>query len=347
MVTVTQIGRFFGVSATTVCNALNGRGGLAAEKARSIRAYADKVGYRPAYMAKSLLKGRTDMIGLCLRAGPEDPWFAGLLHRVQNRFRDRGFHLNPGFAEGGLEQERQVLNLFREFRVDAVLVGPLGLLAQYRALADLLVHHHYVLAFDAVESLPVDHVKIDAYRGAQLAVDHLAAHGHRRIGFLAAHPLERNHPAFRTRLAGYYNALRRHGLPLRPKWIIALDTDPDPIDHPLSAFLAGKPELPSAFFCHNDLQAARAIKVFDQFGIRVPRDVSLVGFDNQPIADITLPGLTSVGFDLDHYAEQIVVRVLRAVGKKGGLKRSLASPPAWQFEEPPKLIERQSVRRIV
>jgi LacI family transcriptional regulator len=346
MITITEISKVFGVTSMTVSNALNGRSGVSEEKAEAIRQYARKMGYRPAYMAKSLLKGRTDMVGLCLRVSPEDPWMAGILHRIQDRLRDQGLHLNLGIADGGIDRERWTLDFFREFRVDAVIVGPLGSLEEYNGLSEYLASQPYVAAFDAIEGLPIDHVKIDSYAGGQMAVDYLAGQGHRQIGYLGLNPFEARLPSLRTRYAGYRETLLRNGLELRDEWIVRVGKLDDRIDAPLSELLSSGTPLPTAFCCHNDVHAARAIKVLAERGLRVPQDISLVGFDNQPIAEMILPGITSIGYDVDHYAGQIVDMVVEGIKARCGQKEKDQARPLRRFEEPPKLIERSSVKKL-
>ncbi len=347
MVTITEISKVFGVSSMTVSNALNSRGGVSIEKAGAIREYAQKLGYRPAYMAKSLLKGRTDMAGLCLRATPEDPWMAGILHRIQDRLREKGLHLNLGIADGGVDQELWTLNFFREFRVDAVIVGPLGFLEEYNALAELLEHQPYVLAFDAIESLPIDHLKIDSYTGGQMAVDYLVNRGHRKIGFLGLNRFDARFPSLRTRYTGFCDALRRHGLEMREEWMLRIENTYDLIDGALTDFIKSGAALPTAFFCHNDVHAARAVKVLAGCGLRVPEDISLIGFDNQPIAEMILPGITSIGYDINRYAAKIAEMATEGMRENQKKTPRDRARPIRRYEEPPKLIERGSVGNLI
>ncbi len=346
MVTIREISQAFGVSTMTVSNALNDRKGVSGPKAEAIRRYARKMGYRPSYMAKSMLKGRTDMVGLCLRTSPEDPWMAGILHRIQDQLRENGLHLNLCIADGGSERELWALDFFREFRVEAVILGPLGLLEQYNALAGALEHQPYVFAFDAIEALPIDHIKIGAHDGARLAVEHLVRNGHRNIGFVGCHRMEIRMTSLRTRYSGFCEEIRRHGLDVCEDWIIPIEHDDDQIDAPLTAFLQSDLPRPTAFFCHNDIHAARAVKILADHGLRVPQDISIVGFDNQPIADMIIPGITSIGFDVDHYVRQIVARVVQAIQENR--QNNGKSPPRtiYRYEQQPELIERASVRRI-
>ncbi|NLX03633.1 MAG: LacI family transcriptional regulator [Phycisphaerae bacterium] len=342
MVTISDISRQFGVSPMTVSNALNNRKGVSADKAAAIRDYAQRMGYRPAYMARSLLRGKTDMIGLCLRDTPEDPWLAGLIHRIQEGLHQAGYHLNLIIAHDGLEHQRWAIDRFKEFRVDAAIVGPLGFRQQYDALAERLAGLPCALAFDAIEPLPIDHVKLDTHAGAKLAVDHLVSRGHRTIGLLNTNSNERDRPLLPTRHTGFIEAMARHGLEVRQEWILCLaDPYADP-EQPLREFLAsGRPQ-PSAWFCHNDWHAAHAVRVLQEFDLNVPRDVSIVGFDNQPVAELILPGITSIGFDVAVYARRIVEMVVAGVARTrdGGRDRQGA---VRQFQLAPYLIERHSV----
>jgi len=152
--------------------------------------------------------------------------------------------------------------------------------------------------------------------------------------------------SLRTRYSGFCEEIRRHGLDVCEDWIIPIEHDDDQIDAPLTAFLQSDLPRPTAFFCHNDIHAARAVKILADHGLRVPQDISIVGFDNQPIADMIIPGITSIGFDVDHYVRQIVARVVQAIQENR--QNNGKSPPRtiYRYEQQPELIERASVRRI-
>ena len=104
--------------------------------------------------------------------------------------------------------------------------------------------------------------------------------------------------------------------------------------------LASGRELPDAFFCHDDNFAAMAIRTLAEFNLRVPDDISLIGFDNQPISGWTLPGITTIGFDLDHYAEKLTDFILAEIGAR----RNGESSGELFHCEPTSLILRDSVK---
>lgn len=347
MVSLKDISVKFGVSMMTVSNALNGRKGVAAELATAIGRYAEEQGYRPAYMAQSLLRGRTDMVGLCMRESLEEPWTGWMLQRIQNELMARGYHLHLSLVHGGAEQVAWSLNFFRELRVDGVIIGPLGFREEYDAIAGLLKHQPYVVAFDALEDLPIDHVRNDEYRGAKMAVEHLLENGHRKIGFIGHNAFQRTHPAVYTRFKGYVDALEEHGLPCREEWVADIDDRAFDISNvTLKTILKKGMKLPTAFLCHNDIYAIRAVKVLVENGVRVPGDISIVGFDNYPLAGSITPGITSIGYDLGRYANKIVDTVMAGMKKAQQKRKEVKGGKVRQYVEKPVLFARESVRNL-
>jgi DNA-binding LacI/PurR family transcriptional regulator len=347
MVSLKDISVKFGVSMMTVSNALNGRKGVAAELATVICQYAKEQGYRPAYMAQSLLRGRTNMVGLCMRESLEEPWTGWMLQRIQDGLMKRGYHLHLSLVHGGAEQVAWSLNFFRELRVDGVIIGPLGFREEYDAIAGLLKHQPYVVAFDALEELPIDHLRNDASQGAAMAVNHLLANGHRKIGFIGHNRYERQHPTARTLFKGYVDALAALGLEYRPEWVADIDVRAlDLSNANLTAIFARKKPWPTAFLCHNDLYAIRAVKSLAERGVRVPDDVSIIGFDNYPLSESIIPGITSIGFDLGRYATKIVDTVITGMKKSQQKDKEEKNEKVRQYVEKPVLFARESVRNL-
>ncbi len=323
MVSITQIASELNVSATTVSKALNGKPGVSLDKANMIREYAKRLGYRPAYMARSLLRGNTNMIGFCLRESPTSPWYAELLHRIQRKCHERGFYLNLIIADGnerkGVAEQRKALDFFKELRVECVILGPLWFLEEYNLLRDWIAQHNAVVAFDAFENSPISCVKLDVYSGAQLAVEHLAEKGHKRIGYLGPPIFALEHPVLRTRYNGFCEKINALGLDLRKEWIIPTTDQQGWSAYPRVEKLLDSHspnELPTAWFCQNDVFAAKLINILRKRNLHVPEDVAIVGFDNQPLAELTTPTLTSIGFDVDSYVDTILDMVFDAIKRK-------------------------------
>ncbi len=348
-VTLSDIARAFDVSAMTVSKALNRKQGVSPEKADAIRSYAKQMGYRPSHAARSLLKGRTHTVGICIREGHSAkpwgyPWLYGLMREIGLALKPHNMHAQTCLAPGGIDECRQAIEHFMEIGVESLVIGPLGALEEYHQLADLLGHCPHALAFDAVDDLPIDHVKWNTYQGGQLLAKHLADLGHRQILVLGVSERELRNPHLHVQLNGLRDAAKILGLHIDPDHLIRLHEVED-IPRVLREVYS-KADAPTAVFCHNDWVAMHAIQTLTQMGIDVPGDVSLTGFDNLPVAQITTPGLTSVGYDLKAYARkiaQIVVDRVSARFEPGDDETDLPSMIRWELE--PQLFVRDSTAK--
>ena len=349
--TITEIARHFDVSAVTVSNALNRKKGVAAEKAEEIRRYAEAHGYQPSYLAKSLLNGQTSLVGLCLRGPLTDPWYAALINDIQCRLFEHGLYLNTITAyqsgltqEQAVERERWVLGFFRQIKAEVVAIGPLDG-QRCLALGDAVARQADLVMFGCTEPLDGTWLGLDIGDGCRQALGCLHANGHRRIGYLGANRFDETYSGGETRFSAYCDYLQRHGMPFEKRWIIHGNgwNTPEEIVPAFRRLLASGGELPSAYFCHSDNFALVAAKTLAEFNLHVPDDVSLVGFDNQPVAALAMPGFTTVGFNLEHYAGKLVECVLEKVRARRSGKLEFER---WSYSEPAQLIVRNSVRKV-
>ncbi len=339
--TLNEIAKVFGVSPVTVSNALNKRKNVSPDKAKAISRYAEKIGYQPSLLAQSLLRGQTHIIGLLLKESPEDPWNSAILNRLQEKLWSKGYHLSMFVATDGHERLVDGVKFLAQLKVDALIIGPMGFSNEFKMVAPLLGSFPYVSVFDTVEHLQVDNVKIDAYSAAQMAVDHLVENGHHNIGMLGVISHEITLPDLKTRYSGFVDTLRRHGLEVRDEWIFEESSDNQLNVERLKENIRNG-DLPTAFFCHTDHVAAQAIKLFHEHNIKVPDDISIIGVNNLPIAEMMIPGITSISFNIDHYVDKLVELTMNNVSSKSSGK----SQRAVRYLETPSLIKRGSVKNI-
>jgi DNA-binding LacI/PurR family transcriptional regulator len=328
---------------------MNYRKGVGAKTAERIREYAQKIGYRPSHMARVLSNGKTRTIGLCLRNSPKNPWLSGILDELNQAVRQAGYTLNIMLTNGELPQIREALQQLAEHRVEATIIGPLGYTQEYMELATDLAQLPNVLAFEAVDNLPIDHCMNDVYQGGMLAMQHLMQLGHQHIGYIGAQEMEVNIPGVRNRYAAYRDALAYQNLPFEPDWLITdeqccLGWNDDRIDNLVEMLtrLREQKKWPTAWFCHNDWGAAQMIQALNEMGLAVPGDVSLVGFDNQMVGHVTMPKITTVGFDLKTYVDQIIRLVLNRLNEKSSDTQTDTSAVMQRSVTEPTLMVRQS-----
>ena len=279
-----------GVSRTTVSFVLNERDASIPEATRQrVLDAARELGYHPDHFARGLAGGRTQTLALVLRqtAGQvaSDALLADTLRglaaaaRVDN-YRILVEPLTPGEATYG--------QLIRSGHADGAVVS--GPMFDDPELADLVADGFPIVIQGDVPGLATPSVDIDNVASARLAVNHLIELGHRRIGCITNAPL--SYTAAAGRLAGYREAMAAAGLPVDPGLVVEGAFDAASGHRAMSTML--KQSRPDAVFVASDVVALGAIVALREAGLRVPEDVSVVGFDDIPLAGYFDPPLTSV-----------------------------------------------------
>ncbi|MFG0247289.1 MAG: LacI family DNA-binding transcriptional regulator [Phycisphaeraceae bacterium JB051] len=342
--TLEHISQVFGVSAMTVSNALNGRKGVSEKKAQAIRKYAVKVGYQTDYRASSLTRRRTRMIGMCLRTKPTFTWWAQLVYEIQKQLHEADFRMTLGIAPEGEDQQNGFIDHFMSLRCEAVIVGPLGMRHEYDALAHRLSGVPYVIGFESFSDLPIDVVSVDECKAMHQAVAYLHDHGHRCIGHFGIPPEVRQKPDLRTRYNGFIQGMKRLDLPIRQDWFVFDEgRDEQVIDALLAKHRQGE-SMPTAWCTHNDLAAARLIRILNEHGVRVPDDVSVIGFDNHEIASLVHPQITTLALNAQEHARRIVDQVLENVERIQRREKRLDEPVT--ILPSISMVERKSVKTL-
>lgn len=288
MVTITDIARRARVSPSTVSHVINGTRPVSPAARRRVEAAVAATGYRPNPLARSLRSGRTHTLGLLL-PDSGNPFFAEVGRAIQLAAFDAGLAVFLCNTENDPERERQAVAELVRARVDGlVLVAVDG---RGDALRTLARHGVPVVVMDRERpELPLDTVLTDHRDGGRQATRHLAALGHRRIGFVAGpaglSPSE-------LRLAGHRDALAAAGLPAERSLVRHGDFHPESGRAAARALLA-LPRPPTAIVAANDLMALGVLRAAADAGRQVPRDLAVVGYDDIELAAYTVPPLTTV-----------------------------------------------------
>ena len=287
-----------GVSIATVSRVMNDRYGVASATAERVRRVIDELGYESNLIARSMRSHRTDIIGVMV-AGIE-PFSSELLKGIASELQDSGFALivYSGGMSGEEGWERRYLSRLSDTLADGtILVAP--------TVTDVDSSHPIVAVDPHVGGSSIPTVASQNYEGARAATGHLLELGHRRIGFLAGRPdLE----SARRREAGYLAELEAAGIPFDPDLIQVGGFTEETARRPAEALL-GLADRPTAIFAANDLSAIQVLRTAGEMGLKVPRDLSLVGFDNIPESALTEPPLTTVDQSIQALGRE-AVRIL-------------------------------------
>lgn len=303
-VTISDVARVAGVSVATVSKVVNNRYGVAAATATRVLAVVEDLGYESSLVARSLRRGSTNVIGVLV--AEFEPYSTELLKGISAAVQGTGYELlaYAGHTDGGVAAgwERRSLSRLAGTLVDAaIVVTPTMVMSTDVPVPVVAVDPH-----TGPEGTPT--VDSDNTTGAREAVEHLLSLGHRRIAHLGGRAdLE----SARLRELGYRQALEAAGIEVDPALVRVGGYRPDLADQPARELLqpAGV-ERPTAVFAANDASAIHLMDIAAELGLRVPEDLSVVGFDNIPESWSTTPPLTTVAQPLHRMGAEAVRMLL-------------------------------------
>ena len=326
-VDIAQVAKAAGVSTTTVSRVINRVPTVSAENQRLVQAAVKRLRYRPNPSAQRLASGREDTIGVIF------PRFADMFH---------SFHITELLKGIGSAVERLRFNLLlhitdaRSFidlhAVNGILFADIdGNEDQLDMVLDQGVPA--VVMVNYIQELPVSCVAVDNRTAAEHVVDYLAKLGHREIAAITGHLRT---PCGIDRLDGYLKAMKARGLEVKPHFVQRGDYTGASAREPARRLLTGD-HRPTAIFCASDEMAVTTIETALGLGLRVPEDVSVVGFDDSPIAAFARVPLTTVWQPLSRVGE-VAVEILSKLiaGKQRRPVKTLLGT---------KLVERRSCRQ--
>ncbi|MFF7383490.1 substrate-binding domain-containing protein [Streptomyces griseoluteus] len=317
--TLAEIAREAGVSAPTVSKVLNGRADVAAATRTRVEELLRTHGYR----RRRAEVTRSPLIDLVFHE-LESAWAMEVIRGVENVARDAGLSVVLSESAGRLTPGRTWADQVAGRRPHGVILVLSGLDAAQQALLTSRSVPFVVMDPAGDPGADVPSVGATNWQGGLAATRHLIDLGHTRIGAIGG---PSRMMCARARLDGYRAALDTAGLPADPALILEGDFHHES-GHRLGLDLLGRPDRPTAVFAGNDLQALGLYEAARELGLRVPEDVSVVGFDDLPVARWVGPPLTTVRQPLTEMAEaaaRLVLELGRGERERSATRLELAT----------------------
>ncbi|MBP1965415.1 LacI family DNA-binding transcriptional regulator [Paenibacillus aceris] len=315
-----DIAKLAGVSKSAVSLALNGKTGISSETRDRVLEIARESGYSPkprATSAESSVRSLSFLVftnsGIVLEAYYQQPFFRELIHYIEDRCRSKGYSLL--FSSVDMEHfEREIRTLAEDHQSDGIIL--LGNNLSPEEILDISnrLGPHLVVLDNCFDKLPVHFVSINNFMGAYQAGTHLCGIGHKEIGYIASNVRIQN---FEERKVGFYEALQEQGLEIHPDHIFAVAptmlSSQEDLKGQLKAYMETGRQLPTAIFCECDYIAISAMKTLTELGIRVPEQVSVIGFDNISESRIISPELTTIHVEKKRMAQLAVDLLIESI----------------------------------
>ncbi len=298
-VTIYDLARQLGVSATTVSRALNNRGRMSKETRRRILQAASKYNYRPSLVAKSLIHQRTRTLGVVVPMIGNTA-YSPMVRGIEQIAYEKGYNIILCDTDINLDKERRYLEMLIQRRVEGAIIIPFAERGSedYGHISQLQAEGIKVVIMEQdVPIMEFNRVVPDNRGDAKRMVEHLIGLGYRRIG-LAHIGLRDWDRAGMERWEGYKQALEDAGIEYDDKLVIqagqaTIEEEKTLLFDAIVDYLRQK-NRPEAIFATTDMLAIKIMSVIHSLGLRIPEDIAIVGFDDILMSGYTTPPLTTV-----------------------------------------------------
>lgn len=304
--TISDVAQMLGVSRATVSRALNGTPGVGPELRKKIIDFANEIGYKPNTLARSLSKGRVDIIGLIF-GDVRNPFYAELTFHVQKALESRGYTVMIFNSEYDIAKEIQFLEVSKELCLAGLILFTAQtnmIEAQFEKLNIPIVFVNRTLQLQNYDS-----VLMDNFKAGYIAAMHLIELGHKRIGFING---QAKSSASVERFEGFKQALKNYYLPLDSEDVLSGNLKME-IGYELAKQFFQKKSRPSALVIGNDMMALGFMDWCKENQICIPEELSLVSFDNIIFSGMHGIELTTISQQIGEMGEKAAELMIRRI----------------------------------
>lgn len=328
MASIRDVAKLAGVSITTVSRVINKRGRISKETEEKVWRAIEALQYQPNLLARGLRSQKTKLLGL-LVPDIDSPFFARLAKYIEEAAYRKGYNLILCNVGENPKKEKHYLEVLIQRQVEGIIfprVSDESLFVRTPQLSKI----PYVVLDRTLEREEAPTVKLNNRMAGSLAASHLVELGHRKFACISG---PRNINVCRERLEGFLEHLQREGI--HPEDVIVAEAD-FKIEGGRKAMekILSLLSPPFALFSMNDMMAFGAIQVAREKEVQIPRDVSVIGLDNNPLGEVFSPPLTTVAQPFDRIAREGIALLCKLIEGKKVRKKSI--------EVPPYLVVRQS-----
>lgn len=326
-ITIKDVAAYAGVSVTTVSYVINDNPLTKPATRQLVRNAIRDLGYHRNTTARNLKTNQTRLIGYAWHVAEDpvrrNPLLDLFLYELAQSAEAAGYHILTFTQMGGTKPYEDLVNANR---VDGFVLSDV-VYADPRIERLVRMGVPFAAYGRSDDALDYPYVDVDGVRGVGLAVEHLIANGHKRIGMISWHEGNRIGD---VRTQGYVTAMRRANLPIRDGWIAhSHNTLEDSFDA-AQRMLSGKPRL-TAIVCANDVMAFGVKRCVEAMGLEIGIDVALVGYDDTPVAELL--GLTSLRQPIPLIANRVMEMLLAEINHQPLIERQIMLDPLLVVRE--------------
>ena len=308
-VTIKDIARTLGLSASTVSRALRGSTEINDETRRLVQELAEKLNYTPNPIALSLKEKKTRVIGVIV---PEiaNYFCSAVIGGIEDFAYNNGYHVVIFQSHEKYERELMNIKLLESRRIDGLIISVSNETKNGKHIQELINKGTPVVMFDRIcNEVDTPRVVTDDKGGTFIAAKHLIEQGYKRIAHLT---MASHLSVTKNRTKGYIEALRESNISFQKKWVIACNFDIASVKNAINKLFKDAPK-PNAILAASERIALRSIEALKEMKLRIPADVAVAGFFDNPVSRFIDPPLTSIHqptFDIGQSAARLLIEMI-------------------------------------
>lgn len=318
-VTIHDLAKELNLSASTVSRALNNQASIGKKTKQIVKKLAKERGYRPNTLAASLRTKQSNTLGVIVPK-IDRPFISSLISGIENAAQKAGYQIIITQSNDNLEMEQKNVQTLFNSRISALIVS-LAMSTQAYDHFDLFKDSNIPIVF--VDRIPrqnkVEKVHINNFKAAFEATEHLIEQGCNRIAHLGG---ASHQQIYEDRKSGYLAALKKNNLEVEEVLILEANVLSAKEGEKMANALLSMKRPPDGIFCANDRSAVSAIRVAKERSIKIPNELAIIGFNNDPVCEIIEPALSSIYHPAKEMGKIVVEHILAKVeGKEEGKNR--------------------------
>lgn len=319
--TISDVADALGVSRATVSRAISNSPGVGEELRKRVLAYVKEIGYAPNTLAQSFSKGRMNFIALVL-GDIRNPFYSELAFFIQKELNENGYMVMVFNSEYDEQKEIEYIRMAARFNFAGLILFTAQTKEIERELENLNIPK--VLVNRMLDRYQGSSVLLDNFKAGYIAAMHLIELGHKKIGFIDGHTTS---SASRQRFEGYKQALKNYGLECWNEDVMYSDLKMETGDRLAEEFIHRTGEKPSALIIVNDMTALGFLNRCKEEGIHVPKELSIVSFDDIIFSSMKDVELTTVSQHADEMSGHAVRLMLKQLKEKDGTPERIILDP--------------------
>ena len=288
--TLKDIANVLSISTAAVSKALNDDARISVKTKKAVRQVAKELNYQPNHLASALRKGKSKLVGVIVPR-TNSHFFSSVVESMEGVLNKAGYNIIITQSNESFEKECNNIDTLLYLQVDGIIASMANETVDLSYYEKIKSNGIPLILFDRGENdLNVDYVGINDYDSSHMIIAHLVAQGCKRIAHIGGYRRTR---IFNNRIRGYIDAIKKHDLPHDDELLIESSLTLEDGRNQIEKLLALK-NRPDAVYVASDYAALGALQVLKEKNIKVPEEIKLVGFGNEPFTSLVTPSITSI-----------------------------------------------------